>query len=162
MEPLIIPKYVTYIPISFSLHMGLPWWLSGKESACQAGQAQVWSLGWEDHLEKEMYSNPVFCLGNPMDTGAWWAVVHGIRHDLVTKQQQSLHMLYFLWDTDYPDCTLVSAWETLTHASRYSLDVIFSVKSSLIPSERNTSEPWFLKAHNVEFTILGFPWWPSG
>ena len=31
------------------------------------------------------------CLGNPMDRGAWWAVVHGVtkvRHDLVTKQQQ--------------------------------------------------------------------------
>ena len=32
------------------------------------------------------------CLGNPMDRGAWWAIVHGvakdIRHNLVTKQQQ--------------------------------------------------------------------------
>ena len=28
---------------------------SGKESACNAGQEmQVWSLGWEDHLEEEM------------------------------------------------------------------------------------------------------------
>ena len=36
---------------------GLLWWLSGKESACQSrrwGQkSQVWSLGWEDSLEKE-------------------------------------------------------------------------------------------------------------
>ena len=36
--------------------------------------------------------NPVqySCLGNPMDRGAWWATVHGVkkvRHDLVTKQQ---------------------------------------------------------------------------
>ena len=30
--------------------MGLPWWLSGKESTC----TQVRSLGWEDPLEKEM------------------------------------------------------------------------------------------------------------
>ena len=31
------------------------------------------------------------CLGNAMDRGAWWAVVHGVtrvRHDLVTKQKQ--------------------------------------------------------------------------
>jgi len=30
------------------------------------------------------------CLGNPMDRGAWWAIVHGVakRHDFVTKQQQ--------------------------------------------------------------------------
>ena len=36
--------------------------------------------------------NPVqySCLGNPMDRGAWWATVHGVkkvRHDLVTQQQ---------------------------------------------------------------------------
>ena len=30
----------------------LPWWLSGKESACQ--ETRVWSLGQEDPLEKEM------------------------------------------------------------------------------------------------------------
>ena len=33
--------------------LGLPWWLSGKESACNAGD-QVLSLGWEDSLEKGM------------------------------------------------------------------------------------------------------------
>ena len=28
------------------------------------------------------------CLGNPMDRGAWWAILHGVTrvgHDLVTK-----------------------------------------------------------------------------
>ena len=32
---------------------GLPWWLSGKESSCSAGD-QFQSLGWDDPLEKEM------------------------------------------------------------------------------------------------------------
>ena len=38
--------------------------------------------------------NPLqyYCLGNPMNRGAWWATVHGhckkARHKLVTKQQQ--------------------------------------------------------------------------
>ena len=30
----------------------------------------------------------ILCLENPMDTGAWWAIVHGVervRHDLATK-----------------------------------------------------------------------------
>ena len=30
----------------------------------------------------------ILCLENPMDTGAWWAMVHGVtrvRHDLATK-----------------------------------------------------------------------------
>ena len=33
------------------------------------------------------------CLANPMDRGAWQAAVHGVRHDLVTEQQQQfLHV----------------------------------------------------------------------
>ena len=37
-------------------HGGLPQWLSGKESACKAGDTETWvqSLGQEDALEKEM------------------------------------------------------------------------------------------------------------
>ena len=34
--------------------LGLPWWLSGKESACQCRRKCVLSLSWKDHLEKEM------------------------------------------------------------------------------------------------------------
>ena len=36
--------------------IGLPWWLSGKEFACNTGAAgdMVWSLGQEDPLEEEM------------------------------------------------------------------------------------------------------------
>ena len=33
--------------------LGLPRWLSGKESTCQV-ETWVQSLGWEDSLEKEM------------------------------------------------------------------------------------------------------------
>ena len=41
----------------------------------------------------EGYGNPLqySCLGNPMDRGAWQAIVHGVqrvRHDLASKQQQ--------------------------------------------------------------------------
>ena len=39
----------------YSLH-GLPWWLSSKESACQAG-GTGWSRGWEDLLEKVMVTH---------------------------------------------------------------------------------------------------------
>ena len=34
--------------------MGLPWWLSGKESTCQWQDAHVRSLGQEDPVEKDM------------------------------------------------------------------------------------------------------------
>ena len=42
--------------------MGLPWWLSSKESACNAGD-QVRSLGQDDLLKKEMQPTPVFLPG---------------------------------------------------------------------------------------------------
>ena len=51
---------------------GLPWWLSGKEPACQWRRPRLDSLGWEDPLEKEMAKlpNQYSCLENPMDREA--------------------------------------------------------------------------------------------
>ena len=42
-------------------------------------EIQFQSLDWEDPLEKEM-ANPLQdpCLENLMDTGVWWAAVHGV------------------------------------------------------------------------------------
>ena len=53
----------------------LPWKLNGKESICQAGYkgsilGRGRSLG-EGNGSSLQYS----CLGNPMDRGAWWAIV---------------------------------------------------------------------------------------
>ena len=44
-------------------------------------EIQVRSLGWEDPLEKEM-ATCSSCLENPMDRGAWQAVVHGVTKEL--------------------------------------------------------------------------------
>ena len=42
-------------------------------------ETQVPSLGWEDPLEIGN-GNPLqySCLENPLDRGAWWAIVHGV------------------------------------------------------------------------------------
>ena len=69
----------------------LSWWLSSKESACNAGdtgdEGLIPGLGRSPgggHGNPLQYS----CPGNPMDRGAWRAIVHGVavRHDLVTEQ----------------------------------------------------------------------------
>ena len=76
--------------------LGLPWWLSGKESACNAGAAGVsGSIPGSGRSPGGGSSNPLqySCLGNPMDRGAWWATVHGITrvgHDLVTIHHHPL------------------------------------------------------------------------
>ena len=65
---------------------GLPRWLSGKESACSAGDAG--SIPGSGRSPGGGNGNPFkyFCPGNPMDRGAWWAKSMGLQsHDLVTK-----------------------------------------------------------------------------
>ena len=56
----------------------LPWWLSGKESACQAGNlGSILGSGrssGEGNGNQLQYS----CLGNLMNRGAWQATVHGV------------------------------------------------------------------------------------
>ena len=43
----------------------------------------VRSLGWEYPLEKEMATQScICCLGNPMDRGAWRAIVHSTAEEL--------------------------------------------------------------------------------
>ena len=45
----------------------------------------VQSLGQEDPLEEEMATHSsIPCLGNPMDTGAWRAMAHGVAKELGT------------------------------------------------------------------------------
>ena len=60
---------------------GLPWWLSGKESACNTGATG--DTGLIPGLGRSPgggYDNPLqySCLENPMDRGAWWTVVHAV------------------------------------------------------------------------------------
>ena len=57
-----------------------PQWLSGKESACNAGDAtDAGSIPGLGRLPGAGNGNPLqySCLENPMDRGAWWATVLG-------------------------------------------------------------------------------------
>ena len=78
--------------------VGLPWWLSGKESICQCKKRRIPRFGpglaWEDSpAEGNGNTLQYSCLGNRIDREAWWATVHGVArigHDLATKQQFTL------------------------------------------------------------------------
>ena len=42
-------------------------------------EIQVWYLGQEDSLKKEMAAlSGILAWENPTDSGAWWAIVHGV------------------------------------------------------------------------------------
>jgi len=68
--------------INILLYWRLPWWLSGKESACNAGDA-AGPVSWIPGSGRSpgvgngsplQYS----CLENLMDRGAWWTTVLGV------------------------------------------------------------------------------------
>ena len=58
--------------------IGLPRELSGKESACNAGD--VGSIPGSGRSPEVGNGNPLqySCLENFIDRGAWWATVHGV------------------------------------------------------------------------------------
>ena len=68
-----------------------PWWLSGKELACNAGDAG--SIPGSGRFPGEGIGNPLqlSCLGNPLDRGAWQAAVHGVAKVSDTTQQLNHH-----------------------------------------------------------------------
>ena len=75
---------------------GLPWWLSGKESASQCRRLEFKSLGWEDRLEQEVESHSSVL--------AWeipWTEEPGsiqsmrsqsVRHDWTTKPEDCTYV----------------------------------------------------------------------
>ena len=58
--------------------MGLPWWLSCKESAYNAGDPRSIPGSGRFPGERNGYPLQYPCLENFMDRGAWWATVHGV------------------------------------------------------------------------------------
>ena len=72
-------QHFSNMSFTLSFFRGLLWWLSGKDSACSVGDAgDVSSIPGSGSFPEEGNGNPLQCpcLGNPMDRGAWWAIVH--------------------------------------------------------------------------------------
>ena len=63
-------QFVSFKLCAVLSHMGFPGGSDSKESACNAGNA--------DLLEKKLL--PFSCLENPMGRGAWRATIHGVEN----------------------------------------------------------------------------------
>ena len=61
-----------------SLIWVFPWWLSGKDSACQAGDLGSFPGCGRSSGEGNGNLLQYSCLENSMDRGTWWATVHGV------------------------------------------------------------------------------------
>ena len=120
--------------------MGIPKWLRGKESACNAGD--VSSTPGSGKPLRGGNGNPLqySCLENPMDRGAWWATVHG-----VTTSRTGLN--------DWPSpCILKMILEHVTHFRESNeLSCIFCVFSL----ERAFLHFWYFSVRTGNFQRLG-------
>ena len=70
----------------------LPWWISGNESACHAGDTVDLGLIPESgRCPGGRNGNPLqySCLGNFMDRGAWSATVHEVTKSWTPLQRLS-------------------------------------------------------------------------
>ena len=66
------------------MNCGLPRYLSGKESTCNAGDMGTIPRLGRSPGEGNGNSLQYSCLGNPMDRGAWQATVHGVAESDIT------------------------------------------------------------------------------
>ena len=111
--------------------MGLPWWLSSKESACNVGNTRI-ILG-EGNGNLLQYS----CLENPMDRRAWWARVHGVTrvgHDLATKSPLNIYIciyIYSFFSSVQFSCSVMSESATPWTAAHQASLCITNSRSSL-------------------------------
>ena len=70
------------ISINLRIPQSFPGGSDGKKSAFNVGDPGSVPGSGRSPAEGNGYPLQCSCLGNPMDRGAWWAIVHG-----VTKSQ---------------------------------------------------------------------------
>ena len=67
-----------------------------QDTTCSAGDSgSIPELG-RSPVEGNFNSLQYSCLENPMDRGAWWAIVHGVArvaHDFVTKTPLYIYLI---------------------------------------------------------------------
>ena len=74
--------------MEIAMGYGLPWWLSGKASACSAGDTGDASLNPGSRRSAgEGNGNPLqySCLENPMDSTAWQVTIHRVTESDMTE-----------------------------------------------------------------------------
>ena len=90
---------------------GLPWWLSGKESTCNAGDLVLIPGSGRSPGGGKGYPLQYYYLENRMDRGAWWSAVHGVAESQTWMSNWTalthtwflkfifLAMLHSMWNT---------------------------------------------------------------
>ena len=78
--------FVSYTTVKLT---GLPWWLSGKESACQCRRDGIWFNSWVGEIpwRRKWQLNPVFLPGKSQGQRSLVGYSPRVRHNLVTNRK---------------------------------------------------------------------------
>ena len=77
--------YTFYFVLEYTW-LGLPWWLSDKESACNAADTGLIPGSGRSPGQGDGNLLHYFCLGDLMDRGAWQATGHGVAKESDTTE----------------------------------------------------------------------------
>ena len=103
----------------------LPWWLRGKEFACQAGDAGL--IPWLGKCPGEENGNLLqcSCLGNPMDRGSWQATVCGTAEETNSSASKKQQQWYEKWIKHWPmSSTELNIWVSLPRSRKWSSNTL--------------------------------------
>ena len=78
-----------YLYLSLYTDRGIPRWLRGKESACQCRRCRL--DPWVGKILWRRKWKPTLAWKNPMDRGAWQAVVHRVIKELDVTEHKHIH-----------------------------------------------------------------------
>ena len=98
--------WATSLLLSLFVFLGFPGDWVGKESACNAGDAEVIGLiPGSGRSSGGGHGNPLqfSWLKNPVDRGAWWATAHKVIKSQTRLKQLSTHV-----PTGVTDCSILS------------------------------------------------------
>ena len=99
------PMSISILWAALLVRLGLPQWLSGKESTCNAGVRG--SIPGSGRSPKGGHGNPFqySCMENSTDSGVWWVALQSVgsqrvRHDWETELLKS-----YCWQSSYTNNT---------------------------------------------------------
>ena len=127
---------------NFKHRCGLHWWLSGKESACTAGDL-AWSLGWEDPLRRAWQPVPACWLENPRGQRSRQAAVPGVTESDPTKLS-----------TAHTEVVLASFGSLVQYSSPFPAIVVLLISIF----QFNKEDSGFITGFNLHVTCCGLLW----
>ena len=142
---------------------GLPWWPNSRQSTCNAGVMDSVPRSGRSLGGEKGNSLKYSCLGNAMDRGVWWAIVHGVArdaHDLAIKPPPGSYIFKYSVSESEVAQSCPTLWDPMDCSLSGSVHGIFQARVLewiAISFSRGSSQPrnwtWVSRTAGRRFTV---------